>query len=68
MDAKANTRSSVDSNSPLLNKSQDTPPSSSSSGKKKTSSKDAEAQKSDSKDALNPKHPISSIPFSMKHW
>ncbi|OAA78815.1 hypothetical protein LEL_02301 [Akanthomyces lecanii RCEF 1005] len=74
MDAIANTRASVDSNSPLLRKSQDTTasPTSSSPAEKgttsNTSAKDAEAQKSNAKDTLNPKYPVSSIPFSMIHW
>lgn len=74
MDAKANTRASVDSNSPLLSKVQDrTPPSSASSSAEKntasnSSGQDSKAQENGVKGTLNPKHPVSSIPFSMIHW
>ncbi|OAA57258.1 hypothetical protein ISF_07179 [Cordyceps fumosorosea ARSEF 2679] len=68
MDAKANTRQSVDSNSPLLAKA-DGSTAASSSKFKDAGAMDLEAQKKkDARKRLNPEHPVSSIPFSMKQW
>lgn len=68
MDTKPNTRSSVDSHSPLLAKSRGSSSTPSAGQKKPTGAKDAEARKNETRDALNPKHPVWSIPFSMKQW
>ncbi|XWW98025.1 hypothetical protein V2A60_006021 [Cordyceps javanica] len=72
MDAKADTRQSVDSNSPLLAKSQG---SASSSADKNGNSAaaggkevEATARKNEARDKLNPEHPVSSIPFHMNQW
>ncbi|KAM3506054.1 hypothetical protein MY10362_002605 [Beauveria mimosiformis] len=69
MDAKtSNTRSSVDSHSPLLTNSSSCR-SSLTEKSKDTSRKDAAAPENlKAKDTLNPKHPVSSIPFSMQQW
>ncbi|KAM3540511.1 hypothetical protein ARSEF1564_006595 [Beauveria bassiana] len=70
MDAKAsNTRSSVDSHSPLLTNSSSCRSSLTGTGKSTDiGQKDAEAREKQAKDTLNPKHPVSSIPFSMQQW
>lgn len=75
-------RSSVDSNSPLLPQSKDSSKSNSSqessnsapssasnahAGAHDKSKAQSEAQ-ADPKKALNPKHPVSSISFQMKQW
>lgn len=74
MNANANMRSSVDSNSPLLNKPAAAADKNAAaekggaSGKNASSGKDVEAQKNEARSKLNPKHPVSSIPFSMNQW
>ncbi|KAM3436580.1 hypothetical protein NHJ13734_005044 [Beauveria thailandica] len=68
MDAKtSNTRSSVDSHSPLLTNSSSCR-SSLTEKSRDTDRKDAVAPEKKAKDTLNPKHPVSSVPFSMQQW